>query len=232
MIIWCTISFLLVIVLSEILSAYLNSFEVIWDCWVFIFLKEHNRWILIQPLAFNYQQILDIIVTELLLLYYLIINWFYFLQATKEYTLQSFGEMADQFKADYFNMPVHLVPTEMVEKEFWRVVSSIDEDVVVEYGADLHSMDHGSGLLELFLEFYRPLSYFTIAQTFACLAWNIHTSKALSVTIYLTETPTQSVTSGPQCTFPFNWLTYFPVSSKLWLLPSSILRHSTHQIEH
>jgi len=70
---------------------------------------------------------------------------FGFEQATKEYTLQSFGEMADQFKADYFNMPVHLVPTEMVEKEFWRVVSSIDEDVVVEYGADLHSMDHGSG---------------------------------------------------------------------------------------
>ena len=54
--------------------------------------------------------------------------------------------MADQFKADYFNMPVHLVPTTLVEKEFWRIVSSIDEDVVVEYGADLHSMDHGSGI--------------------------------------------------------------------------------------
>ena len=53
--------------------------------------------------------------------------------------------MADQFKADYFNKPGHLVPTTDVEKEFWRVVSSIDEDVVVEYGADLHSMDHGSG---------------------------------------------------------------------------------------
>lgn len=66
-------------------------------------------------------------------------------QATKEYTLQSFGEMADQFKADYFNMPGHMVPYSVVEKEFWRIVSSIDEDVVVEYGADLHSMDHGSG---------------------------------------------------------------------------------------
>ena len=42
-------------------------------------------------------------------------------------------------------MPCHLVPIRMVEKEFWRIVSSIDEDVVVEYGADLHSMDHGSG---------------------------------------------------------------------------------------
>lgn len=38
-----------------------------------------------------------------------------------------------------------MVPTQTVEKEFWRIVSSIDEDVTVEYGADLHSMDHGSG---------------------------------------------------------------------------------------
>ncbi|CAH2061130.1 unnamed protein product, partial [Iphiclides podalirius] len=70
---------------------------------------------------------------------------FGFEQATREYTLQQFGEMADQFKSDYFNMPVHMVPTSTVEREFWRVVSSIDEDVTVEYGADLHSMDHGSG---------------------------------------------------------------------------------------
>lgn len=33
----------------------------------------------------------------------------------------------------------------MEEREFWRIVSSIDEDVTVEYGADLHTMDHGSG---------------------------------------------------------------------------------------
>lgn len=70
---------------------------------------------------------------------------FGFEQAQREYTLQQFGEMADQFKSNYFNMPVHLVPTELVEKEFWRIVSSIDEDVTVEYGADLHTMDHGSG---------------------------------------------------------------------------------------
>lgn len=70
---------------------------------------------------------------------------FGFEQAQREYTLQQFGEMADQFKADYFNIPVHLVPTELVEREFWRIVSSIEEDVAVEYGADLHTMDHGSG---------------------------------------------------------------------------------------
>ncbi|XP_060536909.1 lysine-specific demethylase 5 [Cylas formicarius] len=70
---------------------------------------------------------------------------FGFEQAQREYTLQQFGEMADQFKCDYFNMPVHMVPTSTVEREFWRIVSSIDEDVTVEYGADLHTMDHGSG---------------------------------------------------------------------------------------
>lgn len=33
----------------------------------------------------------------------------------------------------------------MVEKEFWRIVNAVDEDVTVEYGADLHTIDHGSG---------------------------------------------------------------------------------------
>ncbi|KAE8583374.1 hypothetical protein XENTR_v10020499 [Xenopus tropicalis] len=70
---------------------------------------------------------------------------FGFEQATREFTLQSFGEMADAFKADYFNMPVHMVPTELVEKEFWRLVNSIEEDVTVQYGADIHSKEFGSG---------------------------------------------------------------------------------------
>ncbi|XP_031438860.1 lysine-specific demethylase 5A isoform X2 [Clupea harengus] len=70
---------------------------------------------------------------------------FGFEQAVRGYTLQSFGEMADHFKSDYFNMPVHMVPTELVEKEFWRLVSSIEEDVIVEYGADISSKDVGSG---------------------------------------------------------------------------------------
>ena len=38
-----------------------------------------------------------------------------------------------------------MVPTELVEKEFWRLVSSIEEDVIVEYGADISSKDFGSG---------------------------------------------------------------------------------------
>merc|ERR1719340_161659 len=70
---------------------------------------------------------------------------FGFEQAQKEYTLQSFGEMCDQFKTDYFNMPLHLIPMSLVEREYWRILENIDEDVMVEYGADLHTMDHGSG---------------------------------------------------------------------------------------
>lgn len=31
-----------------------------------------------------------------------------FEQAKTQYSLQSFGEMADQFKLDYFNRPVHV----------------------------------------------------------------------------------------------------------------------------
>lgn len=37
------------------------------------------------------------------------------------------------------------VPSELVEREYWRIVGTIDEDVTVEYGADLHTLDHGSG---------------------------------------------------------------------------------------
>uniref|UniRef100_A0A8C5NF25 [histone H3]-trimethyl-L-lysine(4) demethylase n=1 Tax=Gouania willdenowi TaxID=441366 RepID=A0A8C5NF25_GOUWI len=70
---------------------------------------------------------------------------FGFEQAARSYTLQAFGDMADSFKSDYFNMPVHMVPTELVEKEFWRLVSTIEDDVTVEYGADIASKEFGSG---------------------------------------------------------------------------------------
>ena len=46
---------------------------------------------------------------------------------------------------DHHIRPFQMIPTQTVEREFWRIVSSIDEDVCVEYGADLHTMDHGSG---------------------------------------------------------------------------------------
>uniref|UniRef100_A0A8C9VLN0 [histone H3]-trimethyl-L-lysine(4) demethylase n=1 Tax=Scleropages formosus TaxID=113540 RepID=A0A8C9VLN0_SCLFO len=104
---------------------------------------------------------------------------FGFEQATREYTLQSFGEMADTFKADYFNMPVHMVPTELVEREFWRLVSSIEEDVTVEYGADIHSKEFGSGFpvnngrRELTLE----------EQEYARSGWNLNVMPVLDQSV-------------------------------------------------
>ncbi|KAA8591361.1 hypothetical protein FQN60_002304 [Etheostoma spectabile] len=70
---------------------------------------------------------------------------FGFEQAYRDYSLRAFGQMADAFKSDYFNMPVHMVPTELVEKEFWRLVGAVEEDVTVEYGADIASKEFGSG---------------------------------------------------------------------------------------
>lgn len=103
---------------------------------------------------------------------------FGFEQAQREYTLQQFGEMADQFKSNYFNMPVHLVPTELVEKEFWRIVSSIDEDVTVEYGADLHTMDHGSGFPTKSSLYLLPED-----QEYAESSWNLNNLPVLEESI-------------------------------------------------
>ena len=45
----------------------------------------------------------------------------------------------------FFFFASQRVTTKMVEKEFWRLVSSLEEDVCVLYGADIHAMDMGSG---------------------------------------------------------------------------------------
>uniref|UniRef100_A0A8C2DBZ7 [histone H3]-trimethyl-L-lysine(4) demethylase n=1 Tax=Cyprinus carpio TaxID=7962 RepID=A0A8C2DBZ7_CYPCA len=60
---------------------------------------------------------------------------FGFEQASRDYTLRTFGDMADSFKSDYFNMPMVVC----------LLVSTIEEDVTVEYGADIASKDFGSG---------------------------------------------------------------------------------------
>ncbi|PIA16685.1 JmjC-domain-containing protein, partial [Coemansia reversa NRRL 1564] len=87
-----------------------------------------------------------------------------------EYTLEEFKQKCDEFKrrtfsqyyegkpptdglrgsreiASYLEGPQMegRVPEDVVEEEFWRLVASPYEDVEVEYGADLHSAQHGSG---------------------------------------------------------------------------------------
>ena len=92
-----------------------------------------------------------------------------FQQARKEYTLQSFGEMAEKFKTDYFETPGHLIPGSMVEQEYWQILESIEEDVMVEYGADLHSIDHGSGFPT-----FADKSLTEEDKTYAASEWNLN----------------------------------------------------------
>ncbi|VEL12517.1 unnamed protein product [Protopolystoma xenopodis] len=68
-----------------------------------------------------------------------------FPQSQKTYTLYEFGVQADQFKAKYFGTEPCSMTYSAVESEFWRILQEYNEDVVVEYGADIHSSDVGSG---------------------------------------------------------------------------------------
>uniref|UniRef100_H2Y6C5 [histone H3]-trimethyl-L-lysine(4) demethylase n=1 Tax=Ciona savignyi TaxID=51511 RepID=H2Y6C5_CIOSA len=95
-----------------------------------------------------------------------------FEQARKEYTLQSFGEMADAFKSEYFTKPVHMVPTEAVEREFWRLVGSLEEDLTVEYGADIHVIENGSGFPRMCDAERRQLS--SEEEEYAKSGWNLN----------------------------------------------------------
>ncbi|KAI1329845.1 PLU-1-domain-containing protein [Xylariaceae sp. FL0255] len=70
------------------------------------------------------------------------------------YSLKQFQEKAADFKRDYFEnrLPFDTslgctrpVTEDDVEREFWKLVASIEETVEVEYGADIHCTTHGSG---------------------------------------------------------------------------------------
>ena len=70
------------------------------------------------------------------------------------YSLKQFQERAYFFRENHFKTrqpfdPIlngpRPVTEDDVEREFWRLVSSLTETVEVEYGADIHSTTHGSG---------------------------------------------------------------------------------------
>ena len=57
-----------------------------------------------------------------------------------------FKTVANRFKLDWcLSRNLKGGCRQTIEKEFWRLVGSIEEKVVVEYGADLHAIDVGSG---------------------------------------------------------------------------------------
>ncbi|KHJ36194.1 putative histone demethylase jarid1d [Erysiphe necator] len=70
------------------------------------------------------------------------------------YSLKQFQEKAADFKEEYFQNKMPFDPVlncprpvteDDIEREFWRLVTSLEETVEVEYGADIHSTIHGSG---------------------------------------------------------------------------------------
>ena len=64
----------------------------------------------------------------------------------EEYSLSSFQQKCNTFKKNWFEKSGYTdgdVPEDTVEREFWRLVESTFETVEVEYGADLHSTQHG-----------------------------------------------------------------------------------------
>ena len=70
------------------------------------------------------------------------------------YSLKQFQQKAADFKQGYFENKMPFDPVlnchrpvteDDVEHEFWRLVANLDENVEVEYGADIHCTTHGSG---------------------------------------------------------------------------------------
>ncbi|KFH67183.1 hypothetical protein MVEG_07706 [Podila verticillata NRRL 6337] len=70
----------------------------------------------------------------------------------EEYSLSSFQQKCNSFKTQWFEkhgFKDGKVPEDAVEREFWKLVEDAYETVQVEYGADLHSTQHGSGFPSL-----------------------------------------------------------------------------------
>ncbi|KAG0370860.1 hypothetical protein BGZ54_003286 [Gamsiella multidivaricata] len=70
----------------------------------------------------------------------------------EEYSLSSFQQKCNTFKKSWFEKSGYIdgnVPEDVVEREFWRLVENAYETAEVEYGADLHSTQHGSGFPSL-----------------------------------------------------------------------------------
>lgn len=68
----------------------------------------------------------------------------------EEYSLSDFHKVCDKFKNEWFAKSLaesKTVTEEECENEFWRLVENPHETCEVEYGADLHSTQHGSGFM-------------------------------------------------------------------------------------
>lgn len=67
-----------------------------------------------------------------------------------EYSLSEFQEFSNHFKNEWFSKTDGKVSEEQCEKEFWRLANNPHETCEVEYGADLHSTQHGRYIIYFF----------------------------------------------------------------------------------
>ncbi|KAI8880179.1 hypothetical protein K501DRAFT_225308 [Backusella circina FSU 941] len=65
----------------------------------------------------------------------------------EEYSLTDFQKVCSKFKKNWFKKEEIPVTEEECEDEFWRLVENPHETCEVEYGADLHSTQHGSAFM-------------------------------------------------------------------------------------
>ena len=61
------------------------------------------------------------------------------------YTLQGFRKMANEWKEAHFERTLKKTSEDDVEEEYWRIISTPETRVEVEYGSELHTTQHGSG---------------------------------------------------------------------------------------
>ncbi|KAF6210416.1 hypothetical protein GE061_013522 [Apolygus lucorum] len=101
-------------------------------------------------------------------------------QAEKHYSLEEFGQMAVQFKEEHFGMPCLSVPIEEVEKEYWRLLTDLEHDTMVEYGADIHSVDHGMG----FPSRCEPDSNKMETDEYIQSKWNLNNIPVIETSVY------------------------------------------------
>ncbi|CAH8568390.1 unnamed protein product [Dicrocoelium dendriticum] len=99
-----------------------------------------------------------------------------FPQSSKAYSLHEFGVMADEFKSTYFGRPCTEVPCSVVEQEFWRILQEYNDDVVVEYGADIHSSSQGSGFptADRLQNLVGTVQQLEDAKMYAVSPWNLN----------------------------------------------------------
>lgn len=74
---------------------------------------------------------------------------------------------------------IQRVTTEMLEKEFWRLTQSLDETVTVEYGADLHTNDYGSGFPTATTKNLRPED-----EKYITSPWNLNNLPILEGSVF------------------------------------------------